>query len=113
MKASYSNSLRFFQSSASSSAGVERAEPAEEDELLRRRDGGDRVHLQEAEPSHGVEHARRGAVEQLRAHGDPPGLLRCDDPRASHVEPGVLEVEVADDAAHHVVADHALLPQVR
>ena len=61
-------------------AGVELAEPAEEDELLRRRHRGDRVHLQEAEPSHGVEHPGRGAVEQLRAHGDPPGLLRGHHP---------------------------------
>ena len=81
MNASYSNSFRSFQSRRSSSAVSNGAEPAEEDELLRPRDGGDRVHLQEAEPPDRVEHALRRAVEQLRAHGDPPGLLRRDDPR--------------------------------
>src|SRR5207248_162542 len=54
---------------------VIRAEAAEEDELLWRRDGRDRVHLEEAEPSHGVEHRGRGAVEQLRADGNAPCLL--------------------------------------
>jgi hypothetical protein len=54
---------------------IEGAEPAEEHELLRRRDRRDRVHLQEAELSHGVEDRRGAPVEQLRPHGDAPGLL--------------------------------------
>src|SRR5881398_1768611 len=39
--------------------GVERAEPAPEDEVLRRRDGRDRVELEETEPVHGLEHSTR------------------------------------------------------
>ncbi len=42
---------------------VEGIEPAPEDEVLRRRDGRDRVDLQEAEPAYGVQDVRRGAVE--------------------------------------------------
>src|SRR5436190_21019677 len=40
--------------------------------MLRRRDRGDRVHLQEAELPNRLEHRGRGAVEQLRADGDAP-----------------------------------------
>ena len=57
-------------------ARIERAEPAPEDEVLRRRDGGDRVELQEAEPANRVEDAARGAVEELCADGDPARLRR-------------------------------------
>ncbi len=59
-------------------AVVGRAEPAPEHEVLRRRDGRDRVELQEAEPADRREHVRRRAVEQLRADGDPPRLLERD-----------------------------------
>ena len=59
---------------------VVRAESAPEHELLRRRDGGDRVDLEEAEPLHGVEDGRRRAVEELRADGDPAGLVRRHEP---------------------------------
>jgi hypothetical protein len=55
--------------------GVIRTEAAEKDELLRRRDGRDRVHLEEAEAPHGVKHRTGGAVEQLRANGDPSSLF--------------------------------------
>ena len=83
---------------------VERAEPAEENELLGRRDRRDRVHLQKAEPAHGVEHGARRAVEKLRPDGDPASLLLPHDPR-QRSSLDVLEVEVADDAAHDVVVD--------
>ena len=65
-KASHSKSTRSSQSRRSSSRDVVGAEPAPEDEVLRGRDGRDRVELQEAEPSHGLEDARRRAVEELR-----------------------------------------------
>ena len=55
---------------------VVRAEPAPEDELLRRCDGRDRVDLQEAELPHGVEDAsspsRRGAARGPRCAALPP-----------------------------------------
>src|SRR5262249_16307501 len=41
---------------------VEGPEPAPENEVLRRRNGGDRIELEEAEPPHGVEDAARRAV---------------------------------------------------
>src|SRR5207244_13596288 len=56
--------------------GVEGAEPAPEDEVLRGRDRRDQVELEEAEPPDGVEHAPSRAVEELRADGDPPRLIR-------------------------------------
>src|SRR5262249_56570512 len=60
------------------------AEPAPEDELLRRRHGRDRVELEEADAPDGVEDARRGAVEELGANGDAPRLFLTDEPhRAS------------------------------
>ena len=49
--------------------GVERTEAAPEDEMLRRRDGRDRVELEEAEPAHGLEHAPGRVV------GGGPGSL--------------------------------------
>ena len=58
---------------------VVRPEPAPEHELLRRRDGGDRVDLQEAEPLHGVEDRRRRPVEELRANRDATRFLRRHD----------------------------------
>ena len=61
---------------------VERAEPAPEDEVLRRRDGRDRVELQEAEVPHRLQHVARGAVEQLRPDGDAPRLVETH--RAIH-----------------------------
>ena len=59
-------------------AVVAGAEPAEEDEVLRPLDRLDDVDLEEAEPADGLEHARRRAVERLRAHRDPPRLLDAD-----------------------------------
>ena len=59
-------------------AVVARAQPAEEDEVLRALDGLDDVDLEETEPAHGREHVRRGAVESLRPHGDAPCLLGAD-----------------------------------
>jgi hypothetical protein len=50
------------------------AEPAPEDEVLRRRDGGDRVELQEAEPLHRREDVGGAAVEELGTYGDPACL---------------------------------------
>ena len=56
----------------------ERAEPAPEDKMLRRRDRGDRVELEEAEPADGLEDAACAAVQPLSAHRDPPRLLDRD-----------------------------------
>ena len=72
-------------------AYVVRPEPREEHELLRRRHGRDRVHLQEPELAHGVEHTGRAAVEKLCAYGDAPGAferelyagIRTDTTRSS------------------------------
>ena len=72
-------------------ADVVRAEAREEHKLLRRRDGRDRVHLQEPELAHGVEHTGRAAVEKLCAYGDAPGAferelyagIRTDTTRSS------------------------------
>ena len=61
---------------------VVRPETAPEHEVLRRRDGRDRVDLEEAERADGVEDGRRRAVEELRAHGDAARLLRRDDPHS-------------------------------
>jgi hypothetical protein len=58
--------------------GVERAEPAPEYEVLRRRDAGDRVELEEAEAAHGLEHPAWSTIETLRAHRDAPRLLDAD-----------------------------------
>ena len=58
---------------------VVRAETAPEHELLRRRDGRDRIDLEEAEPPDGVEDRARGPVEELRAHCDAPCFLEADD----------------------------------
>ena len=67
---------------------VERAEAAVENEVLRRRDRRDRIHLQEAEAAHDVEHVRRAAVERLRAHRDPPRLSKARPMRQSSAGPG-------------------------
>jgi hypothetical protein len=37
--------------------------------VLRRRDRRDRIELEEAEPPNGLEHVRRGAVEELSVDG--------------------------------------------
>ncbi len=50
---------------------VEDAEPAPEDEVLRRRDRGDRVDLESARAADDVEDPARGTIEQLRPHRDP------------------------------------------
>ena len=50
--------------------------------MLRRRDGRDRVELEEPEPAHRAEDAARGAVEELRPDRDPARLLGRDDPHA-------------------------------
>src|SRR5215207_1160351 len=55
---------------------VERAEPAPEDELLRRRDSRDRIDLEEAEPADRLENVARRPVEELRANREPSRLLR-------------------------------------
>src|SRR5439155_25135372 len=44
---------------------------AEQDEVLRRGDRGDRVQLEEAEAADGVEDIGRAPVEELRTDGDP------------------------------------------
>jgi hypothetical protein len=46
-----------------------------------RRDGRDRVELEEAEPAHGAEDAARRAVEELRPDRDPARLVGSDDSR--------------------------------
>src|SRR5439155_7747226 len=63
--------------------GVVRSEPAPEDELLRRGDGRDRVELEEAEVTDGVDDVGRQAVEELRPDRDPACLLERDDHRAT------------------------------
>src|SRR5205807_2222571 len=69
--------------------GVERAEAAPEDEVLWRRDGRDRIELEEPEPAHRLEDAARRAVEQLRADGDPTSVLWADrDASSAHVRCG-------------------------
>ena len=57
---------------------VEGSEAAPEDEVLRRRDGRDRVELEEPDPADSVEDAARRAVDELRPDGDPAGLLDSD-----------------------------------
>ena len=64
--------------------GVERAESAPEDQVLRPRDGRDRVDLEEAEAPNGVEHALRGAVEKLRADRDAARLFERDRSSLCH-----------------------------
>jgi hypothetical protein len=56
-------------------AGVERAEPAPEDELLGGRDGRDRIDLEETEPTDGLKQASCRPIQQLGADGDPSRLL--------------------------------------
>ena len=58
--------------------GVVRSEPAPRHEVLGWGDRRDRVDLQVAEATNRVEQARRGAVEELRPHRDPPRLLLRD-----------------------------------
>src|SRR4029078_3786432 len=53
--------------------------------------------------------SRRAAARARRSAAPAP----ASRPAASYVEPGVLEVEGADDATHPVVADHAFAPQLR
>ena len=57
---------------------VDSAEPAPEDELLRRRDGRDGVHLEEAEAPDRLQDAPRRPVEELRANCNPPRVLPRD-----------------------------------
>ena len=59
---------------------VVRAQSAPEDEVLCGRHGRDRVELQEPEPADGLEHVRRGPVEELRPDGDTAGLGLVDQP---------------------------------
>ena len=68
-------------------AVVAGAEPAEEDEVLRALDRLDNVDLEEAEPADGREHVGRGAVEHLRAYGDPARLLDADLHRRTSSSP--------------------------
>ena len=58
------------------------AEPAPQHEVLRRRDGRDRVELEEPQVANRVEHGRRRPVEELRADGDPARLRLVDQPCA-------------------------------
>ena len=55
-----------------------RAEAAPEDELLRRRDGGDRVQLKETEAPNRVEDVGRGPVEELGADRNAAGGFGVD-----------------------------------
>ena len=88
MNAFHSKSARSSQSSRSSSAGsYDGAEPAPEHEVLRGCDRGDQVDLEEAELPDRREDVRRRAVEQLRADGDPPGLLDRDRQRRTRSSP--------------------------
>ena len=58
---------------------VVRPEAAPRHEVLRRRDGRDRVDLEVPKSPHRVEEVARRAVEQLRADCDPPCLLGRDE----------------------------------
>jgi hypothetical protein len=58
------------------------------DEVLRDGDRGDRVELEEPELVDGVEHAGRRPVQELRADGDPAGLLDSDNPRRAGLRHG-------------------------
>src|SRR5262245_54583816 len=78
-------------------ARVERPEAAPQDEMLRLRDRGDRVELEEAEAANGVEHATRGAVEELRAHGDAARLFDRD----RSLRPRLLHGRIVGRAARH------------
>ena len=62
-------------------------EPAEEHQVLRRRDRGDHVDLEEAESADRREHALCAPVERLRADCDPAGLLGADLHRATSSSP--------------------------
>src|SRR5262249_53259952 len=64
------------------------AETAPEDEVLWRRDRRDRVELEEPERADGVENARRGAVEELRAKRDAACFLGRDDRHARQPSDG-------------------------
>ena len=77
MKAFHSNSARSSHSSRSSSVRSNGAEPAPEHELLRRRDGCDRIELEEPEPS-ARSRARRVRSRRVACAriGDPARLLR-------------------------------------
>ena len=71
-----------------------RTEPAPRDELGVRRDGRGRVELQQRQLPDDVEQVdRTGVVEQLRPHGDPPGigsreLMHDHDARLIRRRPG-------------------------
>src|SRR5438132_903977 len=60
--------LPFLPEQAIELGRLERAEAAPEDEVLRGRDGRNRVELEESEPANGLQDAASGAVEQLRAN---------------------------------------------
>jgi hypothetical protein len=57
---------------------VEGPETAPEDEVLRGRDGGDGVELEEPEPADGMEDSACRAVEQLGANGNATSFLPGD-----------------------------------
>src|SRR6185295_12020245 len=57
---------------------VVRTEAAPEDEPLRRRDGGDRIDLQETQPANCREHAVGAPVEKLTTDRDLPCLCEGD-----------------------------------
>jgi hypothetical protein len=74
--------LAFVPDQAIELGGIVRTEAAPEDELLRRRDGRDRIDLEEAQAVNCLEDVAGGAVEKLRADSDPACLLESDDARA-------------------------------
>ncbi len=65
MNAFHSKSFFFFHRSRVERRAVVPAESAPEDEVLRCREGRNRVHLQEAEVADGLEDARGGPGEEL------------------------------------------------
>jgi hypothetical protein len=74
-------------------------EPAVKDEVLRDGDRGDGVELQEPQPPDRVEDAVRRSVQELRADGDPAGLLDADLTRAGRLVLRHREEPVHVDAA--------------
>ena len=78
MNAAHSNSFRLPEKPVELVRVVRNPEPAPEHEVLRRRDGRDRVELQPSERPDGPEHVGSEAVEQLRTHGDAARLLDRD-----------------------------------
>jgi hypothetical protein len=92
------------------------AEPTPEHELLRRRDGRDRIDLEEAQLPDGVQDRPRGSVEQLCANSDSACVLESDDPCADgssldrkNVEQSVYDARIEMRARAFAELGHGVL----